>query len=210
MKKLDVTGQKFGLLLAIEAVDSPGRRTFWRFKCDCGNVKSICLEHVRDGRTISCGCARIAATVARSITHGNSVGRKESRELKSYKHAKSRCLNPNDEKYPWYGGRGITMCAKWIEDAAAFIADMGPCPPGHTIDRYDPNGNYEPGNCRWATTHQQARTRTDNVLVEYQGETLVLKDYASLMGINYKSLHAKLKYKGKSLEQATDELMRLL
>ena len=127
--------------------------------------------------------------------------------MKSYNHAKSRCFNPNDPKYPQYGGRGITMCERWTNDAASFIADMGAAPAGHTIDRIDPHGDYEPENCRWATSRQQARTRTDNVIVTFQGVEMILKDYATMMRVNYKSLHAKIRYYGKTLEQATSELL---
>ena len=203
MKKLDVTGEKYGRLTAIEPLQKLGKKTVWVFVCACGVVKSLQLEKVRDGRVSSCGCLRKELTAARSITHGNSVGRKQSRELKSYNHAKSRCCNPNDEKFPRYGGRGITMREPWLNDAERFISDMGPCPPGHTLDRLEPNGHYEPGNCRWATSHQQARTRTDNVFVEFHGQKIILKDYASLTGLNYKTLHARMKYRGMSLEDAS-------
>jgi hypothetical protein len=94
------------------------------------------------------------------------------------------------------------MCDAWLNDAAQFIQDMGPCPAGHTLDRLDPHGDYEPSNCRWATSHQQARTRTDNVIVEYQGAPMVLKDYAALVGIDYKRLHARIR-RGMSLEEAS-------
>lgn len=200
-KALDVSGQTYGRLVAICREKVAGRHTHWRFKCECGTEKVIKLDHVRQGRVQSCGCLRVEVTTSRSVTHGHSVGRKASRELKSYNHAKARCQNPNNAKYPQYGGRGIKMCDAWSQDAAQFLKDMGPCPPGHTLDRMNPNGNYEPENCRWATSHQQARTRTDNVLVEYQGSTMILKDYAALMGLGYKRLHARLR-KGMSLAEA--------
>lgn len=82
------------------------------------------------------------------------------REHQSWAHAKSRCFNPNVPKFPIYGGRGITMCKKWRDSFSAFLADMGPCPAGMTLDRYpNQNGNYEPGNCRWATPMEQGRNR---------------------------------------------------
>ena len=100
------------------------------------------------------------------------------------------------------------MCSAWANNAAQFILDMGDCPPDHSIDRKDPNGNYEPDNCRWATTHQQARTRTDNVFVEYEGVTMVLKDYADLVGVNYKTLHTRVRYKGNTLKEATAAILQ--
>jgi hypothetical protein len=83
---------------------------------------------------------------------------------------------------------------------------MGECPPGKTLDRLDPHGNYEPGNCRWATAHEQARTRTDNVLVEHQGTTLVLKDFATAIGVDYKALHSKVRYGRKTAHEAAKGL----
>lgn len=88
------------------------------------------------------------------------------------------------------------MCQAWADDFATFLRDMGPRPKGTTLDRLDPNGHYEPGNCRWATSSQQARTRTDNVLVEYAGEQMILKDFAVLVGVNYKKLWATMRRTG--------------
>jgi hypothetical protein len=78
------------------------------------------------------------------------------------------------------------MCPEWAGSFGAFLKDMGECPPNRTLDREDVNGHYEPGNCRWATSQQQARTRTDNVFVQHNGRKMVLKDFARLMGVNYK------------------------
>ena len=202
MRAIDITAQQFGRLTAIRRAASEGRHTAWLFSCACGNEKTITLDSVRRGLSRSCGCLRSESTAARSTTHGKSIGRRESRELKSYNHAKSRCQNPNDTKYPQYGGRGIRMCQEWSNDASQFIADMGPCPPLHTLDRINPHGHYEPGNCRWATSYQQARTRTDNVFVEHEGRRMILKDYAALLGLNYKRLHARLK-SGMPIEEAS-------
>jgi hypothetical protein len=147
--------------------------------------------------TQSCGCLRREVTAARSITHGHQRDRRMTRELKSWTHAKSRCFNPNDPKYPQYGGRGITMCPEWVSDFAAFYAYVGPAPSGHTIDRIDVNGNYEPGNVRWATSAQQSRGRTDNVYVTYKGERMILKDCAARAGVNYKALHRRVRTLGQ-------------
>lgn len=202
MRALEITGQTFGRLTAMhrEAVNS--RHTYWRFACVCGTEKVIKLDSVTRGLSKSCGCLLKEVTASRSLKHGHSTGRRESRELKSYNHAKARCQNPNNAKYPQYGGRGIRMCDAWVNNSSLFLADMGPCPPGHTLDRINPHGHYEPGNCRWADSHQQARTRTDNVIVEHSGQRMILKDYAIALGLDYKRLHRLLR-SGMSLADAS-------
>lgn len=94
------------------------------------------------------------------VTHGMS----ESVEYRAWGLMKNRCLNPNDERYHQYGGRGITVCKEWISSFVAFFAYMGKRPDNHSLDRIDANGNYEPGNCRWATPTEQSRNRTNNKL----------------------------------------------
>jgi hypothetical protein len=203
---IDVTGERYGRLVGVRRVPSAGRRTKWLFRCDCSTDVVLSLETVRQGFTQSCGCLRKDVTRARSLTHGHRVDYKTTKTRKSYEHAKGRCFNPNDPKYPHYGGRGITMCEEWANGFTAFLRDMGECPPGKTLDRVDVNGHYEPRNCRWATTRQQARTRTDNVLVQHEGRQVILKDFAALMGVSYKALHARVRYRGQSAHEAADAL----
>lgn len=203
---LDIAGRRFGRLVAIQRTTHPRKRTPWLLECDCGNTVVAALDNLRSGYTKSCGCLRVDVTRQRSLTHGHRVGRKTSRTRKAYEHAKSRCNNPNNPKYPNYGGRGIRMCEEWLTSFDAFLRDMGECPSDRTLDRVDVNGHYEPRNCRWATTSQQARTRTDNVLVEHDGRKMVLKDFAALMGVNYKSLHRCVKYLGDMPHEAVEKL----
>lgn len=203
---LDIAGERYGRLVAVRRVQNRGRRTIWLFECDCGNTKQIPLEAVRGGLTQSCGCIRTEFLVRRSLKHGHSIGYRRSRTLQAWQHAKGRCFNPNNPKFPIYGGRGITMCEQWRNDFKAFLADMGECPPDRTLDRIDPHGHYEPGNCRWATSHEQARTRTDNVLVQHEGATLVLKDFAAAVGVSYKALHSRIRYGGQSAHEAAMSL----
>jgi hypothetical protein len=204
---LNIAGERYGRLVAIERVASRGRRTFWLFRCDCGSMAERNVEPVRAGTSRSCGCLKPEVTAARSITHGHMRGRRESREHKSWSHAKSRCFNPNDPKFQNYGGRGITMCPEWRDDFAAFFAYMGPVPIGLTLDRIDVHGNYEPGNCRWATSSEQARTRTDNVLVEHEGRILILKDYAAAIGVPYKLLHQGMRRGGLTAQASAARLL---
>ncbi len=116
---------------------------------------------------------------------------------------KRRCSDRGHHKYPNYGGSGVVVCARWLASFHDFIADMGPRPsPRHTIDRY-PNqaGNYEPGNCRWATPAEQNRNKRNNVFVDHGGERVLLVDLANGLGLNRDMVYGRLKM-GWSLEDA--------
>lgn len=100
------------------------------------------------------------------------------------------------------------MCPRWQRSFSAFLEDMGECPAGLTLDRVDVNGNYEPANCRWASPRQQSRNRTDNVYVFHDGERMILKDFARHMGVNYKSLHRRVRVQGEEPHAAALALSR--
>lgn len=185
MRPIDLTGQRYGRLVAISRDSYKNKKTWWKFQCDCGSLFVTTLDRVRSGQTKSCGCQNIDSIRSRSITHGHSVGYSASKTLLAYRAAKGRCTNPANHKYPNYGGRGIKMCDQWLASFQTFLDDMGECPAGMTLDRIDVHGNYEPGNCRWATPKQQARNRTDNHFVVHAGERMILKDYCALMDISY-------------------------
>lgn len=194
MRAIDATGVKYGRLTAIKRVQ--GDKTPWLWECECGNEVVVPLDRVKRGVCRSCGCLRVEATRERSIKHGHSVGRKASRTLKSYQHARERCTNPNTERWDAYGGRGITMCDRWLSGFSYFLEDMGECPPGMSIERIDNDGPYSPENCRWAPLHEQAENKQQTVWVEFHGERMCLKRFAEKIGHPYKSLHAKVRYKG--------------
>jgi len=119
-----------------------------------------------------------------------------------------RCSDADgNTDYHLYGGRGIKVCDRWRRSFLDFLADMGPRPPKHTIDRIDNNGNYEPGNCRWATTHQQARNRRDNSRYTYQGRTLCLVEWAESTGIHPQTLARRL-WRGWPFDKAITTPLR--
>lgn len=107
---------------------------------------------------------------------------------------KDRCLNPNDSQYADYGGRGIIICKRWQDNYENFLTDMGARPShAYSIDRYPNNdGNYEPGNCRWATSTEQNRNRRSNHLVTYNGETLPITAWAERFKVNRVTLRWRL------------------
>jgi hypothetical protein len=116
--------------------------------------------------------------------------------------AKDRCKNPNNPKFKHYGGRGIKMCQEWRDSFAAFIASMGRRPAGrYTLDRIDNNGDYEPGNCRWATYAAQNRNNRRTRLLTFQGKTHCITDWADILGMSRATLYGRI-YRGWSTEKA--------
>lgn len=153
----DLSGSRFGLLLVQRWVGkTKNRQALWECICDCGNGATVRIDRLRDGVTRSCGCLARSIPTPITTTHGMTY----SLEFRSWQSMKDRCSNPNGKSWKYYGGRGIRVCERWINSFEDFYADMGPRPSlEYSIDRIDVNGNYEPGNCRWATKAQQIANR---------------------------------------------------
>lgn len=126
----------------------------WLLECYCGNVFVALLTDVKQGKTKSCGCFARETLLKRNTKHG--LRKKES--YKAWMAMRARCKNKNAKCYKNYGGRGIQVCSRW-DNFENFYADMGERPAGLTLDRIDVNGNYEPGNCRWADLKTQANNK---------------------------------------------------
>ena len=164
MKTPDLAGLKIGRLLVVKKAGKRGERRLWKCVCDCGREIEIVTSHLTGSSpTLSCGCitkervagdAHRAVLLANTITHGLS----RTPTYTTWCDMIQRCTNPRRAKYPQDGGRGIKVCERLIS-FANFLSDMGERPVGTTIDRVNADGDYEPGNCRWATAREQARNK---------------------------------------------------
>jgi hypothetical protein len=150
----DITGQRFGRLVALERLSTKASRSKWRCICDCGRETTTRLDALRGRDVQSCGCYKRDVDGKHAITHGHTLNRTTSREYRCWQNMHQRCRTPTRKDYKAYGGRGITVCERW-SDFASFLADMGECPPGHSIERIDVNGHYAPQNCIWIPLDQQ-------------------------------------------------------
>lgn len=170
---LHLVGDKYGKLTVTSYIrDEAGKGRVYLCTCDCGKTIESYASVLRSGNTTSCGCNR--------ITHGHS---KDALHV-IWRMILNRCNNPKSDKYKDYGGRGITVDPSWLS-FEQFKADMGERPEGFTVERKDNDAGYSKENCVWADAKTQARNRRSTKLIEFNGQSKVLKDWAAAYGVNY-------------------------
>lgn len=175
----DFTGFRSGRLIAIESTSRrSGNNVVWRCLCDCGRETFVHSGNLNKRQTKSCGCWKRE----RARKHGDTTHATATREYIAWAAMRRRCNNPNNPSYPRYGGRGIRVCDRWKE-YANFLADMGRCPYGLTLERVDRHKDYEPANCIWASYAVQNRNTSQNVILTLNGETMCLQDWCRHFGI---------------------------
>jgi hypothetical protein len=198
----DLTGQAFGFLTAVELGPKLKATSgaWWLCKCECGNVKSIRSSDLVGGKIRSCGCKHQNLKGEALKKHGG----KGTRTYRIWCAMKTRCSNPNAASYGRYGGRGITVCSEW-EKFETFLADMGECPEGMSIDRIENDKGYLPSNCLWATRLQQANNTSANVFIEHNGKRMTRSEWERSLGLGATTVRGRLR-RGLSLEDALQPL----
>lgn len=152
---IDLTGRKFGRLTVIRRVGKrKGGDIKWACECQCGQNIIVSANHLKDGHTKSCGCLRHEISSIRMTKHGMS----KTLTYRTWASMKSRCQNPNEPRYKDYGGRGISVCDRWLK-FENFLEDMGEKPRGLTLDRKNNDRGYCKENCKWSSKQEQARNR---------------------------------------------------
>lgn len=193
MKRIDITGQKFGKLQVLSySHTGKDKRPYWNCICDCGKIKVANGKSLRNGDVRSCGCFNIESIIKRQTTHG----KRKIKEYNVWEKMKSRCYCEKDKRYKHYGGRGIIVCDEWKNSFENFINDMGLRPNvNYSIDRIDNNGNYCKENCRWATRLEQANNKSNSRLLTYNGLSLTTRQWSEKLNINYKTLNSRISKK---------------
>jgi hypothetical protein len=212
---IDLTGQRFGRLSVQSRDPEKSRRVRWLCLCDCGATSSIAGYKLVAGISKSCGCLQKELMAARSLTHGATTRDDRWPEWGIWRAMINRCYRPKTKSYPNYGGRGISVCDRWrFGDGSktgfeCFIEDVGRRPsPDLSLDRYpDNDGNYEPGNFRWATSSEQQLNSRSAVVLEFGGKRLSMQDWADSTGIPYKALSSRLS-RGWTVERALTQTPR--
>lgn len=186
-KNRKLQGKKFHYWTVLRA--APRRKPYrsrWVCICRCGKQKEVNEYHLLDGKSTSCGCystklllQRIKNGLNRSPSH---KGLQKTRAYGTWRQMKSRCYYPSNISYKEYGGKGITICKRWLS-FENFYRDMGERPIGMSIDRINPFRGYSPSNCRWATSKQQGRNKKNTIKVRFRGELRSVRDWCDELGL---------------------------
>lgn len=189
----DQTGFRSGRWVVVE-FSHYGKRSgeiYWRCRCDCGAEKAVLWQSLRRGLSKSCGCYNVYVLRTRSQGRTRKHGMAYSATYRSWLAMKDRCMRPKHQAWHNYGGRGIEVCQRWLR-FKPFLRDMGERPNGTTLERLDTNGNYEPGNCVWATLEVQHSNKRTSRKLTIDGETLTMAQWARRVGIGETTIRERL------------------
>lgn len=194
MERINLSiGKKFNKLTILSYYGAIKNVRHVNVVCECGKEKVISFGSVFYGKTKSCGCI--------TKKYDFSFDIKKTKIYRSWRSMLGRCFNPNVKRYSIYGARGITVCERW-KTFINFYNDMG-MPPSdkHSLDRIDNNGDYEPGNCRWATFYEQANNKNNNVFIDVNGKKMSVTEAERFLGFKNGTIKTRL-YNGISMEDA--------
>ena len=199
-RRIDLTGRRFGRWKVIRhSHKSKLRKHYWLCACECGEERAVVYGNLVNGASKSCGCLHLEIVKESGKTNATH-GMYGTPTYQVWSSMKGRCLNQKDHAYVNYGGRGIKICERWLK-FENFLADMGERPEGMSIDRENNDGDYELGNCRWATQKEQCRNTRRNKFVEYKGEKKTISEWAEQIGMSSTTLWKRLD-RGWSVERA--------
>ena len=184
-KLIDLTGKRYGKLIVLDIYKNKNQRTKWVCLCECGNEKIILGDSLKSGKTRSCGCLRF--NVGKT---NKKHGKTNTRLFTIWNDMKQRCSNPKQPSYKNYGGRDIKVCNEWLNNFQNFYnwAISNGYNENLSIDRIDVNGDYEPSNCRWATSRKQGNNKRTNRIVFYKGKKYTISELSELIKIPYATL----------------------
>lgn len=183
----DQVGKKFGALLVLRTTRT-SRGLMALVRCDCGTEKTTEPGNLKSGASRSCGCMKPEKSRAAATRHGHS----SEPEFGAWVQMLGRCLNPKNQAYPLYGARGISVCPRW-KTYEKFLADMGRRPSTkHSLDRIDNDRGYEPGNCRWTDHQTQMNNTRRNVVIEHDGRSQTVAQWAREIGVSERALRNRL------------------
>ena len=198
--RIDLVGMTFERLTVTAYIGRIGEspRQFWLCRCSCGNELRVQSGNLKNGHTRSCGCLMREAASKAHRTHGQT----DTRLYCIWEQMKVRCLNEKTSHFHRYGGRGIRICARWVSSFEAFLEDMGHPPEGYSLDRIDTDGDYEPGNCRWASAKVQQRNRRNNSSVMFRGRLMTYAEMSEITGVGQGTIRRRIVENGWTPERA--------
>lgn len=207
MKRMDLTGKKYGRLTVLREAESRTRKDgkgtlrYWVCKCTCGNITEVRQEQLIKGKSKSCGCYRRECA---KKPDPEAITRKNRRLYRIWSGIKARCTNPKDQHHTNYYDKGVSMCDEWLNNSKLFIewSLNNGYEDDLTIDRIDPFGNYDPSNCRWITNKEQQRNKRNTIRYNVDGEMLTLAEIAERYNIKVSTLEARVTRYGYTIEEA--------
>ena len=202
--RIDLTGQVFHAwtvlgFSATRTMPSGARKPFWNCRCVCGAEREVDGASLRTGHSKGCGCTKRVAISKSRTKHGHTSGAEVSPTYWSWTAMRARVRGGNRSAARYYASKGVKICKRW-DDFANFLEDMGERPEGMSIDRIDPDGDYEPGNCEWASDTDQANNTRQRRVIFYKGEGHTAPEWARILGVGLKLINSEIR-KNREIEE---------